>query len=323
MKHKSTLLILLLLVCAALLVTGSFAAYTNVEYIKRVVSTRAGANDLRFSSNYLSPSSSDVAPTQLISVSMNSNISVTVTVCNYPQNDTTLISEDNITYTLTAKLVHRDGTEIGADENITYTAPDGSSTTMTGAKLAACIQINGTAASGCSWSFSDQTLTGGTGSRELYKITCDASGVGCLSTVALELKATPSSGVNTSLAAQLRFAAATAVDSNWTHKFTDSLDGDTKKLDAFNVELSGTSQGTGVLSWDTTHVQIGQWSIAELGGSGNPGSITLTLGGPDQPTRYRLQFYRVGGIPENETASDVRGYVSFFFTPGQSQSGTD
>lgn len=321
MKHKSTLLILLLLVCAALLVTGTYAAYTNVEYIKRVVSTRAGANDPRFSSNYLSQTSGSIPP-QLISVSMNSNISVTVTVCNYPQNDTTLISEDNITYTLTAKLVKRDGTDIGEDDEISYTDSEGNPATMTGAKLAACIQINGTAASGCSWSFSDQTLTGGTGSRELYKITCDASGVGCLSTVALELKATPSSGVNTSLAAQLRFAAATAVDSNWTCKFTDSLDGDTKKLDAFNVELSGTSQGTGVLSWDTTHVQIGQWSIAELGGSGNPGSITLTLGSPDQPTRYRLQFYRVGGIPSGETASEVQEYVKFTFTPGQSQSGT-
>ena len=321
MKHKNTKLILVLLVlaCAALLVTGTFAAYTNIGYLKRVVSTRAGVNELRFSSNYLSTYGNTV-PHQLISVSEGSGISITVTVCNYPQSDSTLVSEDKITYNLTAKLVRRDGTEIHANDDIPYTATD----SMTGADLASKIQINGQASDSCSWTFSDQQLPGGQTSRNRYLITCsDTNAVKCLSTIALELEAAPTSGVSRSLAVQLRFAAATAVDANWTYKFSDSLDGDTKKLDAFNVEIYGTSQGTGKLTWNPDRVMISRWSITELEGEGNPGSIEFPLGAPDQPTRYRLQFYRVGGIPSEETGNDVKTYVSFSFTPGDSQAGTN
>ena len=67
-----------------------------------------------------------------------------------------------------------------------------------------------------------------------------------------------------------------------------------------------------VLSWNPEKVSLSAWSRDELPvASATDSSLTLSLGGEGNPTSYRLQFYRVNGIPENETWEDVLKYVTF------------
>ena len=96
MKHNKKLLILILLVlsCLALAVTGSVAAYNKTNFVKRVVTTKSGSNELRFSSNYLSrmeQSDNTNYLDKVIRIS-GAGLSVGVTVCNYPQSDITKFS---------------------------------------------------------------------------------------------------------------------------------------------------------------------------------------------------------------------------------------
>ena len=59
-------------------------------------------------------------------------------------------------------------------------------------------------------------------------------------------------------------------------------------------------------------MSLSAWSRDELPvASAADSSLTLSLGGEGKPTSYRLQFYRVNGIPENETWEDVLKYVTF------------
>ena len=69
------------------------------------------------------------------------------------------------------------------------------------------------------------------------------------------------------------------------------------------------------LTWDSTKVTLGQWSQALLG-VGNTSPVSFSVGGADQPTSYRLQFYRVDGIPDGETEAKVRQYVTCSFAAG-------
>lgn len=116
------------------------------------------------------------------------------------------------------------------------------------------------------------------------------------------------------LKARLWLSASGNEDGSWSGQFQDDRKGnpDSKKLDGFNYEIYGTAQATMVLAWDPEKVSLSAWSRDELPvASATDSSLTLSLGGEGNPTSYRLQFYRVNGIPENETWEDVLKYVTF------------
>ena len=96
-----------------LLVGGSFAAYTNFQSVKRVVSTGT-QSDTMFGSNYLSLISltDENPPVKRISLAESDNYyTITVIVCNYVWGDETLYNPKNITYTVSAVLTATDGGE--------------------------------------------------------------------------------------------------------------------------------------------------------------------------------------------------------------------
>ena len=110
-NKKLITLVLLALLCLGLAVTGSLAAFTKTNYIKRVVSTKPGNSELRFSSNYLfSRDASGNFETRQIH--LGETLSLTVTVCNYPQSDMTRFSSSNITFKLNVALLNADGTAL-------------------------------------------------------------------------------------------------------------------------------------------------------------------------------------------------------------------
>lgn len=294
-RTKRALMISLLsLLCIAVLAAGTYAAYTTHASVKRVVSTQANQTELRFSSNYLSPCSttgSDGYAQRIVSVGSSADVSFGVTVCNYPQDDLSQVNEANIAYTLSASLVDQNGVGISVN-GVTV-------------KEAALPR-----------SFND-TLPGGQATQHLYVVSIPASAISALSDAYLQLVATPTDGTATGgmkLAGRLKIVPSAGQAIGWTGNFTDSLSNPTQ-LDAFNYEISGSAQGTVTLTWDSTKVTLGQWSQALLG-VGNTSPVTFSVGGADQPTSYRLQFYRVDGIPDGETEAQVRQYVTCSFAAG-------
>lgn len=295
-RHSHKLRILLLsLVCIGVLAGGTYAAYTKSAHHKWVVAAQETPSDLRFSSNYLASCDWKNLSyvTRLVSAG-GDTVTVGVTVCNYPQNDLSRVNDSDITYTLKTRLVKEDGSDASV-EGLT-------------------VRINesafGTPLPG--------TLTGGVASQNLYRITLSAADLGKLENVYLQIAAVPDKASaaateNQALAGRLRILPAAAQATSWTGRFADTPA--CTSLDAFNYEIQGSAQGKVTLSWDSDKVALSPWSRALLTADGGNNSITFPVGGADQPTSYRLQFYRTCPIPADETWSSVNAYVTAAFIP--------
>ena len=295
-RHSHKLRILLLsLVCIGVLAGGTYAAYTKSAHHKWVVAAQETPSDLRFSSNYLAscPRENLTYVTRLVSAG-GDTVTVGVTVCNYPQSDLSRVNDSDITYTLQTRLVKEDGSAASV-EGLT-------------------VRINesnfGASLSG--------TLTGGVASQNLYRIILSAADLGKLENVYLQIAAVPEDASaaateNQALAGRLRILPAAAQATLWTGHFADTPA--CTSLDAFNYEIQGSAQGKVTLSWDSDKVALSPWSRALLtADGGNP--ITFSVGGADQPTSYRLQFYRTCPIPADETWDSVKAsYVTATFIP--------
>lgn len=308
-NKKPLLLLLLVLVCLVLLASGTFAAYTNVESIKRVVATRKGVDEnRRFSSNYLTNNPNpDSFPLRLIGIAENSqNVSFAVTVCNYLQEDRTLINENDITYTLTAMLIGPDGTPITDKSQITYTKKDGDSVTLTGEEVRQSVAISNTTYEGGKYNAA-QTLYADVASENVYRITSNDSDL--LRSISIQIEALPTDTlVAPRLAGLLKFSAAAAQTTDWTGRFVGPED-----ADAFNYELSGSAQGTLTLTWDPSLV-INPSFEAEVGSTVINSSISFYVGGPGQPNHYRVQFYKA--------LDPCSMNVTYSFVNADSESGT-
>lgn len=294
-RHSHKLRILLLsLMCIGVLAGGTYAAYTKSAHHKWVVAAQETPSDLRFSSNYLASCDwKNVTYVSRLVSAGGDTVTIGVTVCNYPQNDLSRVNDSSITYTLQTQLVKEDGSPASVD--------------------GLAIQINGSAF-GTSLS---GTLTGGVASQNLYRITLSAADLKKLENVYLQIAAIPDASSaaateNKALAARLRILPAAAQATPWVGSFADTVE--CKSLDAFNYEIQGSAQGKVTLRWDSSKVALSPWSRALLNaGDGNP--ITFPVGGADQPTGYRLQFYRTCPIPADETWNSVNAYVTAAFAP--------
>lgn len=307
MKRKGLWALWLSLVCGLLLITGTYAAYSSIRNAKSVTVAKTATSEIRFSSNYLylRKSGDSLMPLKMISVSSQGNVSAAVTVCNYPQSDLKKVHEEDITYTLSARLRDTAGEELTGEAL---------------AQAVAALKINGQAfAADGSLTLTGQTLTGGKASQNVYAVTCAKENIALLNTLTVEMQAVPDSCPNCAigshlLKARLWLSASGSADGSWSGQFQDDRksNSDSKNLDGFNYEIYGTAQATMVLSWDPEKVSLSAWSQDELPGTfTGDSSLTLNLGGDGNPTSYRLQFYRVNGIPEDETWEDVLKYVTF------------
>ena len=296
-NKKLITLILLVLLCLGLAVTGSVAAYNKTSFVKRVITTKSGSNELRFSSNYLSHMrQGDSYPQKVIRIS-GAGLSVGVTVCNYPQSDITKFSNSEIKFKLKVEL----------------RAPDGK--TVTDNDTLSKITINKISLD--EFDFEEEySLPGGKSSMKLFNFVCtDASN---LKDYSLRIEAIPTDTGVDKLGADLKLTSGEAMETAWSGEFShdninDSNDPDNpQKLDAFNYEIHGSKECDVKLRYDTSKIKISQFSLKELGGTDNGlGVISFHVGGEGQPTSYRLQFYRVDGIPENEDWNTVNTYITF------------
>lgn len=259
-RRKYVLLLLLVLCCAAVAATGTYAAYSTSGYAKRVIAaqTESTSSARRFSSNYLTENGS-TGGNRLVSVTnAGTSVIVGITVCNYPQDDSTLFNTDPITYTISFKVYGDDGNEI-ADSGITLGE-----------------------------SGSTITLTGGKTSHHLHKLTVPSDMLDKISAGYIEVTATPSAPTGLSpLSAKLQIVQAAAQQTGWVGEVTSSDD-------AINYQIHGTKQGTVTITWKEDVVSLSKWS-AEMLEQVPTSPLTISVGGAGKPTSYLLQFYWVNG----------------------------
>lgn len=310
-KHFSWISVWLILVCVLLVVSGSYAAYSSVQYIKGVGVAKAEKTDLPFSSNYLTlcDRQVDAPPERMISVSTGNPVSVSVTVCNYPQNDRLKFHTDVIQYTLEATLLDSNGKTL--PDEISYQDKDGNTKTIEKTKLLSCFTLHSQpftadgklSLNGCS-------LAGGAANWNVHVLQCTASdgidAASLMNLVSIQMKVTPTCEdrclASSQLLGRLKVVAVDRSDQQWDGNFVEDLS-NLAAVDALNYVLSGTAKETITLQWDPNVITLSQWSIDDLS-SIRPdpnavvnGSITIHVGGEGNPTSYRLQFYWTNGIP--------------------------
>lgn len=279
-QNRKRVFIFLLLACIAIAAFAAYAAFApTTRYVKRVVAARtkdvAASNALRFSSNYLNPYDTNDTGfgTYPISVSSSGDVTIGITVCNYPQDDPSVINEKDITYSITMTILDSNGSQV-SNSQVSIAPTD------------------------------TQILKGNTRSVQVHKITIPQDSIEAISKGYIQVIATPDDAAslsatnNRKLAANLQIIPASATQTAWTDKSGDNVA--YKDLDAYNCQISGTEQSTLTLSWNKELVDLSDWSIQLLNSEADVtevkknGSITFQVGGANQPTSYMLQFYRKG-----------------------------
>lgn len=264
---------LLLLVGAMLLaIYGSFAAYTNFNSVKRVVSTGT-QSDTMFGSNYLTLMNlSDTSiPVKRISLAGNNdNYTFTVQVCNYVWGDPTLYNPKDITYKVTAKLISMDGGNL--PDNCTDIKMGGQTFGKDGALT-----------------LDSQSLATGSAQTKSYSIVIPKE---LKDKIKIQIEAAPESISadtvnNQKLGAILSFADY-EVTKNWTGHFIDSKEKDKipEQYDAYNYEISGNGAGTVTVTWDDS-LLLSKWATDD---KQQNGSYTFNVDG--STTAIQFQFYK-------------------------------
>lgn len=270
-RQSKAAAILLLAGAMLLAVYGSFAAYTNFNSVKRVVSTGT-QSDTMFGSNYLSLmgiNDTNIPVKRISLAESNDTYTFTVQVCNYVWGDESLYNPRPITYTMTAELISMDGGSL--PKGCTY------------------IKMGGTffnADGNCN--LGSQTLATGDAKTNEYKIEIPTS---LKDKIKIKIIAEPEKiseeAVNfQKLAAILSFADY-EVNKNWTGHFIDSqTDRKPDDYDAFNYEISGNGAGTVTVTWDES-LLLSKWATND---KQQNGSYTFNVDG--SATAIQFQFYK-------------------------------
>lgn len=269
-RQSKAAAILLLAGAMLLAVYGSFAAYTNFNSVKRVVSTGT-QSDTMFGSNYLSLMGINDTniPVKRISLAESSGAyTFTVQVCNYVWGDESLYNPRQISYTMTAELISMDGGPL----------PEG----CTGIKMK---HIPFDTDGKCN--LGRQTLDTGDAKTNEYKIEIPTS---LKDKIKIKIIAKPEQSseeaVNFQKLAAILLFADYEVNKNWTGHFIDSQTHTPDDYDAFNYEISGNGAGTVTVKWDDS-LLLSKWATND---KQQNGSYTFNVDG--SATAIQFQFYK-------------------------------
>ncbi len=275
--------LLLLIGTLALFVNGSLGAYTNLNSVKRVVSTGT-QSDTMFGSNYLSLVSSDDTDYSIKRISLDDNkeeMSFTVVVSNYAWGDEKRYNPKDISYTVTARLLSVDGEKL--PENIS------------GIKInKQAFDDNGTCV------LAGQLSTGGARKKE-YKFVLPSA---LRNKIKIQMTAQAIGGsvdaVNSKKLAAILSFADYVTTKTWTGHFIDSTDKAPGEYDAFNYEISGNGAGTVTVTWPES-LQLSKWATG-----GKQMTSTYSFVVNDDVTSIQFQFYRNPDNPLNLTSEDSK-----------------
>ncbi|MGN0618797.1 MAG: hypothetical protein ACI4J7_07220 [Ruminiclostridium sp.] len=284
---------LIVVLSALLLGFASYAAYTNLNSVKRVVSTQ-GLKGTPFSSNYLNLTASSESSYSVKNIVFPENaptVTFSIDICNYVHNNPSKFNDNDINYTFTLTLVNADGVDL---TGLTVTS------------------------GGNSYSFTDgvcsitgQTLAGRKKSVNTYVVTVPA---GFVDKVKIEAVAEPDSASykntgNFKLGRLFAFTNKSETATTWTGRFAEST---TDNYDGFNYILSGQGKGTITLSWQPDKLEINKIFLDTYGITPSGGSFTMDVDS-DTKNRYDIQFYKTGNGDYSSIAT-VSSYVTISFT---------
>lgn len=270
-RQSKAAAILLLVGAMLLAIYGSFAAYTNFNSVKRVVSTGT-QSDTMFGSNYLSLMNlSDTSiPVKRISLAeSNGTYTFTVQVCNYVWGDPTLYNPKDITYKVTAKLISMDGGNL--PDNCTGIEMGGKAFNEDGALT-----------------LDNKTLATGSAQTKSNSIVIPKD---LKDKIKIKIEAVPENisadAVNNQKLGAILSFADYEVTKNWTGHFIDSkTDRKPDDYDAFNYEISGNGAGTVTVTWNES-LLLSKWATND---KQQNGSYTFNVDG--SITAIQFQFYK-------------------------------
>lgn len=303
-------------------VYGSFAAYTNFNSVKRVVSTKRQTDDnTMFSSNYLSLMyPNDTCPVKRISLVENDdNYTFTVLVCNYVWGDESLYNPKCIDYTLTAQLLSTDGGSLPqgcTGENGIKLNELGNST------VSHIFKENGTC------TISGQALKSGNADQKSYQFTMPKA---LKDNVKIQIKAEPTNdsmaAVNSQILGAVLSFADYQVNKNWTGHFIDSQEKTPDQYDAFNYEISGNGAGTVTVTW-SDKLLLSQWAMkSEPIYDNKTSTYSYNFTVDDLTTVKQFQFYRnPEKLLDGKNWLEIENLVTISFseqTQEQQKSSTD
>ncbi len=307
-KHWALVWLVLAMVAASAFVT--YAAYTGLKTVKRVVTTKSAPGDL-FSSNSMNIN---------ISNKRVNSASFTVTVCNYDQNDPFTYNASNVTYVIEAELrvFHNNQymtmaqLQIDAptkyDECVALLAERNYSITKTVDDERGEIAPGDeephplNAAGGYKYTFASDDLKKDNMSTDKFRVDFDNAELQNVSPdFYIYLKATPE-GSYSPLEGLVSAAASTSDVSSWRGSFQESTSN--KEYDFYNYILTGSGKGSVEIMWNPNYFEVNPFFYSEdsgntitqpvpIEGDENNGwmKMTLTVDSSDK-NRYEMQLYK-------------------------------
>lgn len=327
-KHWTRVwLIAILLMSGGIYVT--YAVYTEVSSVKRVVSTQAAPVEM-FSSNCMRP---DISSRRL------SSAEYSVTVCNFDQDKPTIYNPSTISYTLHAELQVKQGDNYTklvtylntldqssakyrdylnkATKYLIYKTEDDATGTVTESANSF------TVGNGFSVMLAADSLAAQHSSVDKYKVEIDPTSINAANTdIYVHVWAEPSAPSNLSrIETRLYGAAAVTDTATWTGKIIEENCA-TVDYDFYNYVITGSGAGTVDILWDPQKFRINEFffdtelsnntfvdnnneptkidnSDTQYGSGKYDGKyvgwnkITLSVGsGNNSKNRYELQLYK-------------------------------
>lgn len=299
-----------------LAVSGSLAAYTSFNSVKRVVSTGGKKSDTMFSSNYLSLvdwtdtqyAVRYISPSEVRDTAENNveGYTFTVQICNYILGNPAVYNLNDIEYTFTVNLLPSSGSSL--PEGITEIKIGGRPLGESG-----------------SYTLSNEKLAKGSAQKKEYAfyVPVALKDLVKFQIVAEPVEASVSATNHQKLAGVITLSSLAPTE-NWTGQFLDDKNEKTDDYDAFNYEISGNGEGTVTLSWPE-NLQISSWFLTDVNTTPSGNSCTFSVGGSydngtPRPEAYHLQFYRTPG-KENLDWSEMESMVSVSFSSSPGSAG--
>lgn len=341
---KSKYIPLLCLGCLGVLLASiglTFAAYTSVDSIRRVLSTRQSTQVLSFYSNHMVSYPVDKEgeiTVKLISFTDRVNGQIGITVCNYPPTNPSRINKKDIQYSFRLILEDEQGTRLDSDSNRIIVP--GTSVTAGDLMKQYAVQKVGDSQSFSFENtgevvFSNEQLTGGTASLNKYVVTFPGD---YLEYVRIRVQAIPSDEASRDATSQTslgRILVPTLLQSqgaSWTGSFTDDcVTTDSTSLYGINYAVSGVGEGVVTITWNSTYLKISPKFLSEYKDiiTKKENSIDLQVGGSNQVDYFAIPFYRILPAPSEEGWNQNAGtggsivpdknsqegaYISYVFT---------
>ena len=237
----------------------AFAAYNGTAIVKRVVSTQASSSS-SFSSNYMEVYSTNIALKSLRTTNEGDFI-CPVTVCNYDQLDPTSPAKALINYTFTAELVKYN--ESTGEYDLVTTVQTKENDTAKTFYVQKIMDNNQTISSdgqhsmnstgSFSYTYSSESLEGGSTLRDTYNICFDATEVAKdVPDLFIRVSAIPTSesqqqsGVS-NLASVISISQGRIVETGWHGSLQETS---TTDYDGYNFIIEGSGAGTIDILWD-------------------------------------------------------------------------